>query len=184
MAAGTGRLRPGCVFHSDRGAQYTSAEYAAALTANSMLGSMGRTGICWDNAAAESFFASLKKELVYRTAFPTPAHARSAVAEYIEVFYNRQRLHSSLGYRTPAQAEADHNTSQQASRKPQVSTAQTQVGLPGKAEPLHYARPYLSEKARRAALPRSLHTYDRHRHHTAISGPPASRVTNLCGQHA
>jgi len=108
MAAGTGRLRPGCVFHSDRGAQYTSAAYAAALTANSMLGSMGRTGICWDNAAAESFFASLNKELVYRTAFPTPAHARSAVAEYIEVLFNNDRLHGALDYLTPLEHEAKH----------------------------------------------------------------------------
>jgi len=87
MAAGTGRLRPGCVFHSDRGAQYTSTEFAGALAAHRMVGSMGRTGICWDNAAAASFFASLKKELADRTAFPTPAHARTAIAEYIEVFY-------------------------------------------------------------------------------------------------
>ncbi len=99
MAHGTGRLRPDCVFHSDRGPQYTSAEFAAALAASNLLGSMGRTGICWDNAAAESFFASLKKELVHRTVFPTQAKARTAIAEYIEVFYNRQRLHSSLGYR-------------------------------------------------------------------------------------
>jgi len=114
MAHGTGRLRPDCVFHSDRGTQYTSAEFVAALAARNLLGSMGRTGICWDNAAAESFFASLKKELVHRTVFPTQAKARTAIAEYIEVFYNRQRLHSSLGYRTPAQAEADHNAIQQA----------------------------------------------------------------------
>jgi len=114
MAAGTGGLRPDCVFHSDRGAQYTSAEFAAALAARGLLASMGRTGICWDNSAAESFFASLKKELVHRTVFPNPGKARTAIAEYIEVFYNRQRLHSSLGYRTPAQAEADHYANPQA----------------------------------------------------------------------
>ena len=79
-----------------------------------MVGSMGRTGICWDNAAAESFFASLKNELVYRTAFPSPEQARAAIAEYIEVFYNRQRLHSALGYRTPAQVEAQHYPVKQA----------------------------------------------------------------------
>jgi len=62
MAAGTGRLQPECVFHSDRGAQYTSNEFAAALRRHNMLGSMGRTGICWDNAAAESFFASLNPD--------------------------------------------------------------------------------------------------------------------------
>lgn len=75
---------------------------------------MGRTGICRDNAAAESFFASLKNELVYRTAFPSPKKARAAIAEYIEVFYNRRRLHSSLGYRTPDQAEVEHYTLKQA----------------------------------------------------------------------
>ena len=69
---------------------------------------MGRTGVCWDNAVAESFFASLKNEMYYRYTFPTRARARFAVAEYIEVFYNRRRMHSTLGYRTPAQALADH----------------------------------------------------------------------------
>jgi putative transposase len=86
--------------NADRGVQYCSVEYAKALKSHGMVGSMGRTGICWDNALAESFFASLKKELVYRTAFPTPRHARKAIAEYIEVFYNRQRIHSAIGYRT------------------------------------------------------------------------------------
>lgn len=112
MAAGTGTLKPGCIFHSDRGVQYCSVEYATALKSHGMVGSMGRTGICWDNALAESFFASLKKELVYRTAFPTPRHARKAIAEYIEVFYNRQRLHSAIGYRTPTQAENDYQPPQ------------------------------------------------------------------------
>ena len=66
--------------------------------------SVGRTGICYDNAAAESFFSALKNEMYYRHSFPTRARARFAVAEYIEVFYNRKRLHSALGYRTPAEA--------------------------------------------------------------------------------
>jgi len=117
-------------------AQYTSAEFAAALAASNLLGSMGRTGICWDNAAAESFFASLKKELVHRTVFPTQAKARTAIAEYIEVFYNRQRLHSSLGYRTPAQARSRPQRDPASRLKAQVSTAETQVGLSGKASPL------------------------------------------------
>jgi len=69
MAAGTGTLKPGCIFHSDRGVQYCSVEYARTLKTHGMVGSMGRTGICWDNALAESFFASLKKELVYRGLF-------------------------------------------------------------------------------------------------------------------
>ena len=71
---------------------------------------MGRTGICWDNALAESFFAALKNELIYRTAFPTLTHARRAVAFYIEVFYNRQRLHSGLAYRTPYEVHPGNKT--------------------------------------------------------------------------
>ena len=106
MAAGRGRLRPGAIFHSDRGAQYTSAEFAAHLGVFNLRGSMGRRGQCWDNAMAESFFAALKNELIYRTVFPTTAKARRAVAEYIEVFYNRVRLHSGLGYQTPAEVAA------------------------------------------------------------------------------
>lgn len=109
MAAGRVRLAPNAVFHSDRGTQYTSTEFAAALREHKLRASVGRTGICWDNALAESFFGALKNELVYRTAFPTRTHARRAIAEYIEVFYNRQRLHSALGYRTPAEVEADHH---------------------------------------------------------------------------
>ena len=70
---------------------------------------MGRTGICWDNAVAETFFRSLKNEMYHQHVFTTRARARMAVAEYIEVFYNRQRPHSSLDYRTPAQAWTDHD---------------------------------------------------------------------------
>ena len=71
---------------------------------------MGRTGVCWDNAAAESFFGALKNEMYYRQPFPGQAYARFAVADYIEVFYNRKRLHSALGYRTPAEALTDYQT--------------------------------------------------------------------------
>lgn len=106
MAHGKGIINPGAVFHSDRGTQYTSTEFATHLTSLQMKGSMGRRGQCWDNALAESFFASLKNELVYRTVFPNQEHARRAVAEYIEVFYNRIRLHSTLGYKTPAEVAA------------------------------------------------------------------------------
>ncbi|MDQ1634981.1 MAG: putative transposase [Frankiaceae bacterium] len=101
-------LKPDAVFHSDRGTQYTSAEFETYCTSRAIRLSVGRTGVCWDNAAAESFFATLKNEMFYREKFPTRARARFAVAEYIEVFYNRQRLHSTLGYRTPARALADH----------------------------------------------------------------------------
>lgn len=108
MAAGNVTLAKGAVFHSDRGTQYTSAQFAAHLADHNITGSMGRTGICWDNAMAESFFGALKNELVYRTVFPTREKARRAIAEYIEVFYNRQRLHSALGYRTPLEAANEH----------------------------------------------------------------------------
>jgi putative transposase len=103
MAINHGHVQPGAVFHSDRGTQYTSGELARFCQANRIRTSVGRTGVCWDNAAAESFFAALKNEMYYRQAFPSRAHARFAVADYIEVFYNRQRLHSTLGYRTPAE---------------------------------------------------------------------------------
>lgn len=88
--------------------QYASEEFGRALAGHGLVGSLGRTKICWDSALAESFFAALKNELVYRKAFPTPKQARAAIAEYVEVFYNWQRLHSALGYRTPARAGADH----------------------------------------------------------------------------
>lgn len=104
MAATNLDFAPDAIFHSDRGTQYTSAEFAACLKTHGLTASMGRTGVCWDNAMAESFFGALKNELVYRTVFPTQEKARTAIAEYIEVFYNRQRLHSGLGYRTPAEA--------------------------------------------------------------------------------
>ena len=85
-------------------AQYTSAEFARFCAAHGLRTSTGRTGVCWDNAAAESFFGALKNEMYYRQSFPDRARARFAVADYIEVFYNRRRLHSSLGYRTPFDA--------------------------------------------------------------------------------
>ena len=102
MAVGRGRVQPDAIFHSDRGSQYTSTEFAVHLGAFNLRGSMGKVGQCWDNAMAESFFASLKNKLVYRTVFVTRAKARTAIAEYIEVFYNRTRLHSGLGYTAPA----------------------------------------------------------------------------------
>jgi len=94
----------GCIFHSDRGSQYTSNDLAIYLREHKMRGSMGRTGICWDNAKAEAFFASLKKELVYRTVYATRQKAYDSIAHWIEVRYNRKRLHSGIGYRTPLEA--------------------------------------------------------------------------------
>jgi transposase InsO family protein len=100
-------VRPNAIFHSDRGCQYTSGEFAQFCTDKHVRTSVGRTGVCWDNAAAESFFAALKNEMYYRQAWPTRARARFAIAEYIEVFYNRRRLHSTLGYHTPFEALTD-----------------------------------------------------------------------------
>lgn len=112
MAAGRTELVPGAIFHSDRGTQYTSREYADHLSSLGVVGSMGRTGVCWDNAMAESFFAALKNELVYRVVLPTRAKARRLVAEYIEVFYNRQRIHSGLGYKTPYEVATEYQQNQ------------------------------------------------------------------------
>jgi transposase InsO family protein len=110
-------IRGGCcegiIFHSDRGTQYTSAEMGQALDAANMVRSVGRTGVCWDNAVAESWFATLKRELVSRTRFATRAEARRAIFAWIN-HYNQRRLHSSLGYQTPTQWEDQyrHTTTQ------------------------------------------------------------------------
>ena len=104
MAITHGHVQPGAIFHSDKGAQYTSGEFTRFCQSRSVRTSTGRTGVCWDNAAAESFFGALKNEMYYRQSFATRARARFAVADYIEVFYNRRRLHSALGYRTPFEA--------------------------------------------------------------------------------
>jgi len=95
------RPEPGLIFHSDRGSQYASAAFRRRLWRYQMRQSMSRKGNCWDNAVAESFFATFKKELVRNRVFESRAHARSDTFEYIEVFYNRQRAHSLLGYATP-----------------------------------------------------------------------------------
>ena len=95
----------GLLAHSDRGSQYASAHYQRLLARHGIACSMSRRADCWDNAPMESFFASLKKELVHDAGFATRAEARAALFEYIEVFYNGQRRHSSLGYVSPAQYE-------------------------------------------------------------------------------
>ena len=105
MATTTRRPAPGLIFHSDRGSQYTSDEFTQLLNAQGIVQSLSRPRQCCDNAVAESFFATLKTELFYRQSWPTCTAARSAVFEFIEVFYNRRRLHSSLGYRSPAEYE-------------------------------------------------------------------------------
>lgn len=99
----------GLLCHSDRGSQYASADYQALLGEVGALCSMSRRGNCYDNAPVESFFASLKRELVHRTSFATREEARAAVFEWIAVWYNRQRRHSALGYLSPEQFERQYN---------------------------------------------------------------------------
>jgi transposase InsO family protein len=96
---------PGTLHHSDRGRQYAAGDYQALLTAHAMACSMSRVGNCWDNAVAESFFATLKRELADDADWATRDEARTAVFEYIEAWYNLQRRHSSLGYLSPAAFE-------------------------------------------------------------------------------
>jgi transposase InsO family protein len=96
----------GVVFHSDRGCQYTSQNFADLARANGVVLSVGRKGECWDNAVAESFFATIKRELIDTRAWPTRSGLRRQVFEYIEGWYNSRRLHSSLGYLSPVQYEA------------------------------------------------------------------------------
>lgn len=91
--------------HSDRGAQYASRRYRRLLEKNGITGSMSRKGNCYDNATQESFFHTLKQEHVFHEEFRDVGHARSSIFDYIEVFYNRQRIHSSLGYVSPAEFE-------------------------------------------------------------------------------
>ena len=101
MALLARRPAPGLIHHTDRGAIYTADEYRALLAAHGLAASMGRTGDCYDNAVAESFFSTVKNELAATRAYASRADAQTALFEYIEVFYNRQRLHQTLGYRTP-----------------------------------------------------------------------------------
>jgi transposase InsO family protein len=108
MAARNHALTPGCIFHADRGSQYTSAEFAAALAALNLRGSVGRTGTCFDNALAESFNGALKVERVHRTVYPTRTKAQHDIARYIEIFYNRRRIHSTLGYKTPHEVRIEY----------------------------------------------------------------------------
>jgi transposase InsO family protein len=101
MAARNIDLPEGSVFHSDRGSNYTSGDFARELEDLKVRQSVGRTGICYDNALAESLNGTLKNELVYRTVYSTREKARNDIARWIELRYNRTRLHSGLGYRTP-----------------------------------------------------------------------------------
>ena len=123
MAVAARHPAPGLIFHSDRGTQYTSKEFTDLLADHEMIQSLSRPRQCWDNAVAESFFSSLKLELVNRQSWATRAQARSAIVDYIEVFFNRRRLHSSLGYLSPADYEAR--------RRAQVAEQGLEAGTPG-----------------------------------------------------
>jgi putative transposase len=110
MAALRRRPAGGLIHHSDRGRTYAGQTYQARLRALRITPSMSRKGDCWDNAVAESFFATLELELIENQAFPTRLAAKTAIFEFIEVFYNRQRAHQSLAYRTPLQVEQQYRT--------------------------------------------------------------------------
>jgi putative transposase len=110
MAFTQRRPADGLIFHSDRGCQYTSKDYAALAREHGVTLSVSRKGECWDNAVAESFFGTIKRELVNDRAWPTRAGLHRAVFDYIEGWYNTRRLHSSLGYLSPAEYELTHRT--------------------------------------------------------------------------
>ena len=105
MAVARRQVKPGLILHSDRGVQYRAGEYQQALLDRKIVPSMSRKGNCWDNATMESFFGRMKVELIYAEDYKTADEVYSGLFEYIEVFYNRIRRHSSLGYISPAQFE-------------------------------------------------------------------------------
>jgi len=109
MALGQRAPRRALIVHSDRGRQFASAAYRQVLAQHGLLPSMSRTGNCYDNAFIESFWSSLKYEVVYHRRFATHAATRTAIFDYIETFYNRTRLHSSLAYRSPINFESQIN---------------------------------------------------------------------------
>jgi putative transposase len=106
MALKTRQPQAGLLHHSDRGSQYAAGPYQQMLTAHGITASMSRKGNCWDNACVESFFGTLKRELIHHRPYPTRDGAKQEIFEYLEVFYNRQRRHSTLGYQSPAEFEA------------------------------------------------------------------------------
>jgi putative transposase len=99
------RPGPGLIIHSDRGVQYACNDFRKVLKKHDFIQSMSRKGDCWDNAVAESFFGIIKSELIHRERFKGPSRHPEAIFEYIEIYYNRKRKHSTLGYKTPAQFE-------------------------------------------------------------------------------
>jgi transposase InsO family protein len=109
IATRGGHVTAGVVFHSDRGSQYTSADFGELCDRHGVLQSMGATGVCWDNAAAESFFGTLKREHANRRRWATRADARRDLMRWIEGWYNQRRLHSSINYNSPVDHEAMFN---------------------------------------------------------------------------
>jgi putative transposase len=102
--------KKGLIYHSDRGSQYASNNFKAVLAQNEFVGSMSRKGDCWDNAVAESFFHTLKVELVHQTIFKTRDEAKRRIFEYVEMYYNGKRAHSTLGYLSPLEYEQKEDT--------------------------------------------------------------------------
>ena len=117
-AAQQRKLQPGLIFHSDRGVQYACGDFRELLARHGVTQSMSGKGNCYDNAPSESFFGTLKTEMVYFEHFRTRAEAKSALFDYIEVFYNRQRRHSALGYLSPAEFERRWRANQVISGQP------------------------------------------------------------------
>jgi putative transposase len=113
MATSRRRPAPGLVHHSDQGSQYVALAFTRRMADAEIAGSMGAVGTAYDNAAAESLFATIKRELIHRHRFPTRAAARTAIFEFIEVFYNRRRLHSSIGQMSPAEFERRFHASRE-----------------------------------------------------------------------
>jgi putative transposase len=109
MAVGQREPSPGLVVHTDRGSQYCSEHYRQELAEHDLVCSMSRRANCWDNAVAESTFGRIKVELVHRLRYATMAEAKASLFEYVEVFWNRERRHSTLGYVSPADFERSHN---------------------------------------------------------------------------
>jgi transposase InsO family protein len=108
MAVAHRQPAPGVIFHSDRGCQDTSMAFGTALRESGLVRSVGRPATCWDSIVAESFFATFKKELIYRHTWPHHGEAQHAIFKYIELFYNRRRRHSTLGYLSPSVFEAQY----------------------------------------------------------------------------
>jgi transposase InsO family protein len=120
-AIGRGLIKRGAIVHTDRGSQYASIDFRALLTRHQFQQSMSAKGNCYDNAQAESFFGRFKIELVEGGSFESIEQAQSEVFSYIEGYYNRHRLHSSLGYKTPLEYEAELKKKEQRSKESLVS---------------------------------------------------------------